>query len=73
MKCEHASLLLSKRMDVPLNIAEKTMLKIHLIRCGKCKSLERNLQFLRDGSQFLAHGKVGEIHQPTPNAGTHER
>lgn len=73
MKCEHASLLLSKRMDVPLNIAEKTMLRIHLMRCKKCKSLERNLQFLRDGSLILAHGKVGEIHQTTPNTGIHER
>ncbi len=64
MKCKQASLLISQKMDMPLSLANKAKLSFHLMRCKKCRLLERNFQVLRDGSRIMAHGKVGEKNQP---------
>jgi hypothetical protein len=70
MKCKQASLLISQKMDMPLSLANKAKLSFHLMRCKKCKMLERNFQFLRNGSRILSHGKEIEVHQPSehPNS-----
>ncbi len=47
MSCERASQLISKSMDCPLTRRERLSLRIHLVLCGACRALRRQLQAIR--------------------------
>ena len=45
--CKKASVLISKAQDYPLAFSERTLLKIHLMRCAGCTRFEQQITALR--------------------------
>lgn len=41
--CVKASYLMSKQLDTPLRLTEKTMLKVHMAMCKNCRRCHTHL------------------------------
>lgn len=51
--CRRASVLLSRREDLPLGRAEAMKLRVHLALCGMCRNVARQWAALRLAMQRL--------------------
>ncbi len=45
--CQHASRLLSQRMDQPLALSQRIRLLLHLIACDACSRVSRQFSAMR--------------------------
>jgi hypothetical protein len=48
LRCREASALVSQELDEPLGLAERLAVRGHLLVCGPCRRLRRQLVFLRE-------------------------
>lgn len=46
--CKHASRLISEKLDHPLALSKRIMLKIHLMMCVNCVFFERQIRALKN-------------------------
>ncbi len=54
--CEHASRLISDRLQRGLGLSDKLTLGLHLIICARCRGFARQMRFLR---HFVVAGRDG--------------
>jgi hypothetical protein len=47
LTCQHASRLLSARMDAPLSWTKRVRLRLHLVACDACTSVARQFEAVR--------------------------
>jgi predicted anti-sigma-YlaC factor YlaD len=41
--CRRIAELVSRRLDEPLDVADRLLLRVHLAMCGNCRNVERQL------------------------------
>ncbi|MCU0919341.1 MAG: zf-HC2 domain-containing protein [Burkholderiaceae bacterium] len=51
--CDEVSRLLSRALDEPLGLVDRTLLQVHLRMCSSCRNVEQQLVQLRDLSHDL--------------------
>lgn len=56
LRCEAASGLTSQRLDERLPLPERLALRGHLLTCGACRRLDRQLRILRDANRLRVAG-----------------
>ena len=59
MRCDEASLLLSKEQDAPLTAVERWAMSLHLVSCRVCRRYRKQLKLLR--------GVLGRLSDPPVN------
>jgi len=53
--CEEASRLLSRALDEPLGLLDRSLLQMHLSLCGHCAEVDRQFKALRSlGAEVFA-------------------
>ena len=52
--CKRATALISQSMDKKLSILQRISLRLHFIKCERCKRYKKQLSFLRMSSQKMA-------------------
>lgn len=60
LDCQEASRLLSAQLDGSLPVSERARVRLHLVLCDACRSVEEQFGFLR-----AAMKRLGEAEQPT--------
>jgi hypothetical protein len=65
--CEEAARLMSQQRDEPLGRWQRVRLRWHLIRCGDCREVERQL------AQLGAMGREGIFGSGDPDAGERDQ
>ena len=61
MKCEEASKLVSEKMDRELTLSEKMGLKLHLFLCSMCRTVTRQLAFIKRASRHLGGSEEDSV------------
>ncbi len=56
ISCRRASVLLSRREDMPLRRADALKLKLHLTLCGMCRNVARQFAAIRLAMRRLRGG-----------------
>ncbi len=58
--CEEAARLMSQQRDEPLGRWQRLRLRWHLVRCGDCREVERQLAQIRSAAaQWLSGDEAG--------------
>lgn len=56
--CEEASRLMSRALDEPLGLLDRTLLQLHLSMCGNCRHVDQQLRAIEALSQDLFTDEV---------------
>ena len=62
--CRRVAELLSRSLDEPLDLADRTQLRLHLFLCRNCRHVERQLDGIRALSSTLFSGALDEPEAP---------
>jgi hypothetical protein len=62
LNCREASELMSRRMDEKLSVWERAALRGHLLVCGACRRVKRQLHFLREA--LRSETRAGHVEPP---------
>lgn len=58
MRCRQATRMISESQERPLNLQEKTGLKMHLLTCPHCRRFQRNCKVLSKMMKQFREAKV---------------
>jgi predicted anti-sigma-YlaC factor YlaD len=67
--CDEVSRLLSKALDEPLGLVDRTLLQLHLSMCGSCRNVDTQLRELHGMTQDLFAADADATSAP-PGAAT---
>ena len=59
VSCEEVSRLLSEGLDAHLPTSERARLRLHLVYCKTCRSVDEQLQFIRRAMRLLDRSEPG--------------
>lgn len=62
--CDEVSRLLSRALDEPLGMVDRTLLQVHLRMCSSCRNVEQQLGQLRELSHDLFDADEAAPHDP---------
>ncbi|WP_240724755.1 zf-HC2 domain-containing protein [Onishia niordana] len=51
MMCREVTKLMSKRLDAPLSLKERLVLRVHLSMCHACSECDKQFQLLHQAGQ----------------------
>ena len=66
--CRRVAELLSQSLDEPLDLGERTQLRLHLFLCRSCRHVERQLDGIRSLSANLFSGAFDDPDPPADGA-----
>lgn len=69
LDCKDMSRLLSDAQDTELNPALRTRMRLHLVICRTCRSVEEQIDFIRRAMRRLALQEPAPDGQPPDKAG----
>jgi predicted anti-sigma-YlaC factor YlaD len=54
--CREASRWLSRLLDEQVPLAERALLRLHLVMCEDCRNVDAQLRLIREAMQRMARG-----------------
>jgi hypothetical protein len=73
LRCKEASLLASRELDEPLNLAERIALRGHHLICSSCRRFGQQIRFLHRAFQERAERQPGWLDEEALSAHARER
>jgi predicted anti-sigma-YlaC factor YlaD len=64
--CQEVSRLLSERQDHTMPAGDRARLRLHLVMCDACRTVEEQLEFLRLAMQRLGQAEPPVDEPPDP-------